>query len=68
MGSRPYGQAGIDSAHSCVLALEMEWLEELGRAGAGTGIREHRGAADQAFQVAKRVEARVLGSGGRKAG
>lgn len=41
----------------------MEWLEEPGRAGAGTGIREHRGAADQAFWVAKRLEARVLGSG-----
>lgn len=46
---------------TCVLALDIEWLEEQGRGGAGPGVWEHRAAADHEFRVAEQVEDRMLG-------
>ena len=39
------GRSGFDSSRSCVLSLEMQWLEEQGRGRAGPGVQEHRGAS-----------------------
>ena len=62
------GRSGFDSSCSCVLSLEMQWLEEQGRGRAGPGVQEHRGASVGCDGLQSKWRIRMLGTEERKGG